>query len=35
MLVPISQIQTLVTGVETPAELLKEIAKQNIQVFTA
>jgi len=35
MLVPISQIQTLVTGVETPTELLKEIAKHNIQVFTA
>jgi DeoR/GlpR family transcriptional regulator of sugar metabolism len=33
-LVPINQIQTLVTGVETSAELLNEIAKHNIQVLT-
>jgi DeoR/GlpR family transcriptional regulator of sugar metabolism len=35
MLVPINQIHTLVTGVETPVELLKEITKNNIHVLTA
>jgi DeoR family transcriptional regulator of aga operon len=34
-LVPIHLIHTLVTGVETPVELLKEISKENIRVLTA
>jgi DeoR family transcriptional regulator of aga operon len=34
-LVPISRINTLITGVETPAEILNEITRNNIQVFTA
>jgi DeoR/GlpR family transcriptional regulator of sugar metabolism len=34
-LVPISQIHTLITGVETPVEIINEISKNNIQVFTA
>jgi DeoR/GlpR family transcriptional regulator of sugar metabolism len=35
LLVPIHRIHTLITGVETPAELLQDIAKENIQVITA
>ncbi len=35
LLVPISQIHTLITGMETPAEVIKEITKENIQVLTA
>jgi len=35
MLVPINQIHTLVTGVETPVEQIKEIGKKNIHVLTA
>jgi DeoR family transcriptional regulator of aga operon len=34
MLVPITKIHTLVTGIETPVELLKEITNNNIQVLT-
>jgi DeoR family transcriptional regulator, aga operon transcriptional repressor len=34
-LVPISQIHTLITGVETPVDIINEIGKKNIQVFTA
>jgi hypothetical protein len=33
--VPISQIHTLITGVETPVEIINEISKNNIQVLTA
>ena len=35
LLVPIGQIQLLITGVETPIEGIKEITKKNIQVLTA
>jgi DeoR family transcriptional regulator, aga operon transcriptional repressor len=35
LLVPIHNIHTLITGVETPAEILKEISRENIQVITA
>jgi DeoR/GlpR family transcriptional regulator of sugar metabolism len=35
MLVPISQVDTLVTGRETPAEWINELNKQDIQVLTA
>jgi DeoR/GlpR family transcriptional regulator of sugar metabolism len=34
-LVPISQIHTIITGAETPVEIINEISKNNIQVFTA
>src|SRR4030042_3660015 len=34
LLVPINQIQTLITGVETPEELIKELSKINIRVIT-
>ncbi len=34
-LVPISQIHTLITGNETPVEIINEISENNIQVFTA
>lgn len=35
LLVPITKIHSLVTGRETPVELLKELTKNNIQVLTA
>ena len=35
LLVPLQQIHTLVTGSETPAEVIKEITRQDIQVLTA
>ena len=35
MLVPINQIHTLITGVETPEELIKEISRHHIRVITA
>lgn len=35
LLVPINQIQTLITGAETPPEIVKEISKNNIRVLTA
>ena len=35
MLVPITKIHSLVTGRETPVELLIELTKNNIQVLTA
>jgi DeoR/GlpR family transcriptional regulator of sugar metabolism len=34
-LVPISQIHTLITGIETPVEILNEINRNHIHVFTA
>jgi DeoR/GlpR family transcriptional regulator of sugar metabolism len=34
-LVPIEQINTIITGVETPFELLEEITNNNIHVITA
>jgi DeoR family transcriptional regulator, aga operon transcriptional repressor len=34
-LVPITQIHTLITGFETPEEIISEIGKNNIQVFRA
>jgi DeoR/GlpR family transcriptional regulator of sugar metabolism len=34
-LVPISQIHTLITGIETPVEIINEINRNHIQVFTA
>jgi DeoR/GlpR family transcriptional regulator of sugar metabolism len=35
MLVPINQVHTLITGLETPADILNEIARCNIEVLTA
>jgi DeoR family transcriptional regulator of aga operon len=35
LLVPIQQIHTLITDTGTPAEVIKEISKQNIRVLTA
>jgi DeoR family transcriptional regulator of aga operon len=35
LLVPINQIHTLITGVETPEELIKEISKIHIHVISA
>jgi DeoR family transcriptional regulator of aga operon len=35
MLVPINHIHTLITGEETPEELIKEISKNHIRVITA
>ncbi len=34
-LVPISQIHTLITGIETPLEYIKELSKKDITVLTA
>ncbi len=34
-LVPIDQIHTLITGTETPVDIINEISKKNIEVFTA
>lgn len=35
LLVPIDRIQTLITGVETPSEIIKEISRENIKVLLA